>query len=629
VTYANFGDYKAYQPIRVGRSWLPAEFAYLNDFPYTTPRVYRFRPTRAIGELGLGGTSRCSSMVNCWHESVAELLSALPSFQRMSAADKAAALSSLQRDVAVEIDRSLGSGMRIDVVHQNVVRNLTASPFWHGRFTPDEFSQITQAVNALMTAANADATNQVVPAESIVTKAGGMVLSPAKAIIALSHGDLKGAWMLVSGPVVVLIPGGEKLANGVADMTVAIARGDIKGAGKATWETLKVASPIIQRGLSMLPPLGPQVAAAMALGMTLAQGGRIDDALIAAARAEVPEGPLRGAFDAGVALSQGQPLDEAVINAATRNLKPEEAAALKLGIGLGQGKNVQNLLRSDGARLLMEAVGPTASPLVAQAGAPISKAIAETGTLPPAILEQVRSRLPSKVPYAPLSKLPGVSGFGGGSSDVVSSASDHDLRYWFDAGYRAGSFTASPPPVLGIKQEFMPKPTTKPWKPGDYVAPDVRGIDGFGYDASTFSLYPAADAVRLQTAAWLASQQAAEFAKTPEGQVATMAVAKFGVNSPEADAVKLGIAAGRATKSRNLVLTQITAHQIPVTSKQHAFQIANTTLAIAPKPPPPAKPGAPPAKKAAAGAPWSTKKKALVGGALFLGIGAAIYISMR
>jgi len=626
VTYANFGEYRSYQPIRIGRSVLPAEFAYLNDFPYTTPRVYRFRASRPIGVAGFDGASSCSSMVNCWHEATIDLLKSLPSFQRMSASDKAAAINSLQQDVAVQIDRSLASGMRLEVIHQNVVNNLTASPFWHGRFTPEEFSQITQAVNSLMTAANADASNQVVPAESIVTRVGGMVLSPAKAIIALSHGDLKGAWMLVSGPVVVLIPGGEKLANGVADMTVAVARGDIKGAGKAAWETLKVASPLIQRGLSLLPPLGPQVAAVMALGMTMAQGGRIDDALIAAAREEVPAGPLRGAFDSGVSLANGHPLDEVLIDAATRNLKPDEAAAMKMGIALAQGKNVQNLLRSDGVRMLTEAVGPAASGAVRDAGAPISKAIAETGTLPPAILEQVRSRLPSKVPYVPLPKVPGMSGFSG--SGIVSSASDHDLRYWFDQGYRAGSFTASPPPVLGIKQQFMPKPSTKPWKPGDYVAPDVRGIDGLGYDASSFSLYPGADAVRLQTAAWLASQQAAEFAKTPEGQVATMVAAKFGVNSPEVDAAKLGIVAGRATKARNLVLTQIAAHQIPVVDKAHAIQVVHTTLAIAPKPAPPA---ATPAAKAAKkpGAPWSTKKKAAVGGALFLGVGAAIYVSMR
>jgi hypothetical protein len=240
--------------------------------------------------------------------------------------------------------------------------------------------------------------------------------------------------------------------------------------------------------MAFVPGVGPEAAAAMAIGMTLAQGGDMDDALVAGAKAAIPGGPwAAAAFDMGVSLAHGQSLTDSAISSTGKNLvpqNPEAQAAFRAGTAIAKGQNVQETLGREGTRFLME----SASGILKEATAPLVKAIAETGVIPPSAVDEVRAKL------------------------------DPNLRGWFNQALDAASVAAT------------------------------------------------------------------EAARNAAENAVASAVAKFGDASPEAQAVKLGIAAGRGARARTMVLGYVAANQkatgqqaAPVNQNQ-VIQLARTVM---------------------------------------------------
>lgn len=262
-------------------------------------------------------------------------------------------------------------------------------------------------------------------ASDVVSEAGHAVQSVAETTIGAAQQAASGTWEvakaagkgaawvagktigvaspivgLVTGPVGILIPDAieNAVSRGVAKFSDSLTRGDIVGAASAVadtaWQTAKASSPYIQAGISFVPGVGPEAAAALALGMTIAQGGSISDALIVAARASIPGGPLaQGAFDMGTRIAKGQNVTDAAFNAAMNQPpfagNPAALAAARAGYSITKGQNVQKAVTKEGTRLLMEAgIGPVKS-----AAEPITKALATGNTIPTAAVDAARNRL--------------------------------------------------------------------------------------------------------------------------------------------------------------------------------------------------------------------------------------------
>jgi hypothetical protein len=121
---------------------------------------------------------------------------------------------------------------------------------------------------------------------------------------------------------------------------------------------------------SFIPGIGPGVAAALGAAGALAQGQRLTDALLAAARAAIPGGALaQTAFDLASGLVKGQSLSQAALSAARQRLPggPAALAAFDAGLALAQGKKLQDVAIATAGRVLPR--GPGVSAALAVAGA--------------------------------------------------------------------------------------------------------------------------------------------------------------------------------------------------------------------------------------------------------------------
>ena len=437
------------------------------------PRSYAQRATPVQG---------FGSVVSDWHQATASQIRGMGGYRAMSVADQAKALQGLAWMVSV-IDDAVVNKKNLAYTHQNLATNLALpGGFWITKFSQDEFSRIMQALAAVMARENAD-----VDTRGWLSKAAGDVISTAGSIASPLTS-------LVLGPVGLLVPDALKSAieNGVVKFTNAVVSGDPVGAanalGSTAWEATKAAAPYVQQGMAFVPGVGPEAAAAMAIGMTLAQGGDMDDALVAGAKAAIPGGPwAAAAFDMGVSLAHGQSLTDSAISSTGKNLvpqNPEAQAAFRAGTAIAKGQNVQETLGREGTRFLME----SASGILKEATAPLVKAIAETGVIPPSAVDEVRAKL------------------------------DPNLRGWFNQALDAASVAAT------------------------------------------------------------------EAARNAAENAVASAVAKFGDASPEAQAVKLGIAAGRGARARTMVLGYVAANQkatgqqaAPVNQNQ-VIQLARTVM---------------------------------------------------
>jgi hypothetical protein len=103
-----------------------------------------------------------------------------------------------------------------------------------------------------------------------------------------------------------------------------------------------------------VPGIGTGVGAALGAADALANGQPITQALIAGVRGAIPGGAIaQVAFDTGAQLVQGKRLDQAVLTAARNQLPPGPAqAAFDTGLAIAQGKKLQEAALKGAGNLL-------------------------------------------------------------------------------------------------------------------------------------------------------------------------------------------------------------------------------------------------------------------------------------
>jgi hypothetical protein len=121
-----------------------------------------------------------------------------------------------------------------------------------------------------------------------------------------------------------------------------------------------------------VPGIGTGVGAALGAADALANGQPITQALIAGVRGAIPGGAIaQVAFDTAAQLAQGKRIDDALLTAARNRLPPGPAqAAFDTGLALAQGKKLQDAVIQGGRQLL------PASPYSANALAFAKRALA-------------------------------------------------------------------------------------------------------------------------------------------------------------------------------------------------------------------------------------------------------------
>lgn len=102
--------------------------------------------------------------------------------------------------------------------------------------------------------------------------------------------------------------------------------------------------PYVQSVLSFVPGVGTGISAALGAAQALADGRRIDEAIVAAAKSAIPGGPLAAtAFDAAWGLAHGRPIESVALEA-LRNRLPNDLAkkAFDTGLALATAKTAQD-----------------------------------------------------------------------------------------------------------------------------------------------------------------------------------------------------------------------------------------------------------------------------------------------
>ncbi len=102
--------------------------------------------------------------------------------------------------------------------------------------------------------------------------------------------------------------------------------------------------PYVQSVMSFVPGVGTGISAALGAAQALADGRRIDEAIIAGARGAIPGGPMaQMAFDAAWGLAHGRPIDTSVLGALRERLPAGLAQrAFDTGVALAAAKTAQD-----------------------------------------------------------------------------------------------------------------------------------------------------------------------------------------------------------------------------------------------------------------------------------------------
>lgn len=102
--------------------------------------------------------------------------------------------------------------------------------------------------------------------------------------------------------------------------------------------------PYVQSVMSFVPGVGTGIAAALGAAQALADGRRIDEALVSGFKSAIPGGPLAQlAFDAAWGLAHGRPIDTMVLGALRQRLPAGLAQrAFDTGLALATAKSAQD-----------------------------------------------------------------------------------------------------------------------------------------------------------------------------------------------------------------------------------------------------------------------------------------------
>lgn len=153
---------------------------------------------------------------------------------------------------------------------------------------------------------------------------------------------------------VPLIGALSSIAMGPFDLAVHIGRGEridraLLHHFEQDLKSVKDVGPYAQMVLSVVPGIGTGINAAIAAGVALASGQRIDKALEAAITAAIPGGPIaKAAFDIGKGIADHRPLEQIAIGALPipETIKEGLKTAATLTRALASGKPIDAALLS-------------------------------------------------------------------------------------------------------------------------------------------------------------------------------------------------------------------------------------------------------------------------------------------
>lgn len=119
--------------------------------------------------------------------------------------------------------------------------------------------------------------------------------------------------------------------------------------GKNPGLIAQVAIGLVESVISLVPGIGPEISSAIALGISLAEGNNITQALLDATMAALPGGPLvelatKTAYTAASDIAKGKPIADIGLDVVRANLPgaPESQAAFDTVFALAHGKTLQD-----------------------------------------------------------------------------------------------------------------------------------------------------------------------------------------------------------------------------------------------------------------------------------------------
>ena len=127
----------------------------------------------------------------------------------------------------------------------------------------------------------------------------------------------------------------------------------LMGELKATLAVTKDLAPYVQTIVSVVPGIGSGVAAGIAAASAIAEGKKITDVMMAAARGAVPGGALaQTGFDIGQKLVQGKNIVAATLESARSQLGEAGKRAFDVAVALSHGQNLQKTLTAAGGSII-------------------------------------------------------------------------------------------------------------------------------------------------------------------------------------------------------------------------------------------------------------------------------------
>jgi hypothetical protein len=105
-------------------------------------------------------------------------------------------------------------------------------------------------------------------------------------------------------------------------------------------------APYAQMVVSLVPGIGTGIGAALGAGIALSKGRPITEALMAGIKGALPGGPIAASgFDMAMAVAHGKPVLESALHAARSQLPEVAQKAFDIGLGLAQGRKLQNVIK--------------------------------------------------------------------------------------------------------------------------------------------------------------------------------------------------------------------------------------------------------------------------------------------
>lgn len=127
------------------------------------------------------------------------------------------------------------------------------------------------------------------------------------------------------------------------------------GSFKEQLGAAKTIAPYAQSVVSFVPGVGTGVSGAMAAAMAIADGHKLNEAVLAGIKGAIPGGPIaQSAFSAATAIAQGKKLDQVALSALPipDSQKKALGTALEVAKKIGKGEKVQDIVLTEAMKQL-------------------------------------------------------------------------------------------------------------------------------------------------------------------------------------------------------------------------------------------------------------------------------------